>query len=59
LARAEKLARENKVRSLDAIHIASTLWFNDAIHGRVPFITADADQRDAAMASSLEMIWVG
>lgn len=58
LDRAEKLARENKVRSLDAIHTASALWFNDAIHARVPFITADADQRDAAIVSSLETIRV-
>ena len=58
LHRAERLARENKVRSLDAIHIASTLCFNDSIHTPVPFVTADAAQRDAAIAASLEIIWV-
>src|SRR5262245_3393611 len=29
---AEKLVRERVVRSLDAIHIASIIWFNKAIH---------------------------
>ena len=58
LDRAERLARQNKVRSLDAIHLASTLWFIDAIHLRVPFITADAAQRAAAEAASLEIVWV-
>ena len=58
LDRAEKLARENNLRSLDALHLSSALCFNDSIHTRVPFITADSAQRDAATTLSLDVIWV-
>jgi uncharacterized protein len=58
LERAEKLVRGATLRSLDAIHIASTLWFNDSTTSRVPFITADMHQRHAAANASLEVIWV-
>jgi predicted nucleic acid-binding protein len=59
LDRAEQLAREGKVRSLDAIHIASLLCFNDSLDSRTPFITADKDQRRAAVESALDVIFVG
>jgi predicted nucleic acid-binding protein len=59
LERAEKLVRERKIRSLDAIHIASTLCFKDSTNARIPFITGDGDQRQAATDLSLEVIWVG
>lgn len=58
LDRAAQLVRERVVRSVDAIHIASTLCFNDAIHHRIPFITADIHQRRAAEGVSLDVIWV-
>jgi uncharacterized protein len=58
LDRAEKLVRERVVRSLDAIHIASSLCFNEEIHNRVPFVTADIHQRRAAEGASLDVIWV-
>jgi predicted nucleic acid-binding protein len=59
LDRAEKLTRETKVRSLDAIHIASILCFNDSLDSSIPFITADKDQRHAAEESALDVIFVG
>jgi uncharacterized protein len=58
LDRAERLVRERVVRSLDAIHIASSLCFNEATHNRVPFITADIHQRRAAEGASLDIIFV-
>jgi len=58
LGRAEKLARERKVRSLDAIHLASMLCFSDSTNFRIPLITADEDQRSAGADLSLEVIWV-
>ena len=59
LDRAEKLARESKVRSLDAIHIASILCFNDSIDSRTTFFTADKDQRHVAEELTLDVIFVG
>jgi hypothetical protein len=53
------LARESKVRSLDAIHLASILCFNDSLDNRTPFITADNDQRHAAIESALDVIFIG
>jgi len=58
LGRAEKLARERKVRSLDAIHLASMLCFSESTHLPIPLITADEDQRSAGAALSLDVIWV-
>ena len=58
LDRAELLGRHNKVRALDAIHIASVGLFREATNGRMPLITADSAQRDAAAALSLDFIWV-
>jgi uncharacterized protein len=56
--RAEKLVRERTLRSLDAIHIASALCFNDSTNNRMPLITADVHQRHAAERALLEVIWV-
>jgi predicted nucleic acid-binding protein len=58
LDRAEMLVRKNNIRSLDAIHIASSVCFNDAINGHTPFITADVHQRRSAAGASLDVIWV-
>jgi len=59
LDRAEQLGRENKVRALDAIHIASAILFKEATGLKVRFVTADSAQRDAATFLSLEVVWVG
>jgi len=57
LDRAEQLVRTNRVRTLDAIHLSSVLWFRERIHG-VPLVTADSKQRAAAMALSIDVLWV-
>ena len=52
LDRAEQLGRYNNVRALDAIHLASFVLFREATNIRVPLITADSAQREAAAALS-------
>lgn len=47
------------VRTLDAIHIASLITFKTAAAIEIPFITADARQRDAAKQVGLNAVWVG
>jgi len=58
LGRAEELIREVALRTLDAIHVASALAFRRASGLSVPFITADARQREAAGRVALDMVWV-
>lgn len=59
LDRAEDLVRNAVLRSLDAIHIASALTVQGASGERVPFVTADRRQREAASRAGLEVVWVG
>jgi len=59
LDRAERLGRENKLRALDAIHVASVILFREATGLKVSFVTADSAQRDAAAILSLDVVWVG
>jgi uncharacterized protein len=60
LNRAEEIVQGNvPVRALDAIHIASLVIFEAAAGIRVPFITADGRQRDAAEQMKLDVVWVG
>ena len=47
------------VRTLDAIHIASLMMFQTVAAIEIPFITADARQRDAAKQVGLDVVWVG
>jgi predicted nucleic acid-binding protein len=47
------------VRVLDAIHIASCLTFEAAAAMRIPFITGDGRQRDAAAQTKLHIVWIG
>ena len=47
------------VRTLDAIHIASLMTFKTTAAIEIPFITADARQRDAAKQVGLDVVWVG
>jgi hypothetical protein len=44
---------------LDAIHIASLMTFKTTAAIEIPFITADARQRDAAKQVGLDVVWVG
>lgn len=59
LARAEELVAGTGLRTLDAIHVASALLFAAASGGRLPFVTADVKQREAAGVSALDVVWVG
>jgi len=59
LGRAEALVRDHTLRTLDAIHVASALVYGDALGVRVPFVTADERQRDAAARLALDVIGVG
>jgi predicted nucleic acid-binding protein len=59
LARAEQLAGGRGLRALDALHVASALEFGSSTELRVPFITADRRQREAAERSGLTVVWVG
>ena len=60
LNRAQEIVQGNvPVRAVDAIHIASLVTFEDAAGVRVPFITADGRQRDAAEQMKLDVVWVG
>jgi hypothetical protein len=59
LDRAERLGRKHKLRALDAIHIASVILFREATGLKVPFVTADSAQRDAAAILSLDVVWFG
>ena len=59
LDRAEEIIQMVHMRALDAIHIASVLTFQFVSGLRVPFITADGRQRDAAQMMNLDVIWVG
>lgn len=58
LERAEDLIRATGLRSLDAIHVASALIFQGAAGVSPPFITADAEQRQAAEEVGLQVVWV-
>jgi len=62
LNQAEDLIARTGVRTLDAVHLASAVVFANAAGvplGRIPFVTADAQQRDAAAHLGLEVRWVG
>lgn len=60
LNRAEEIVQGTApIRALDAIHVASLITFQSAAGIRVPFITGDARQRDAAERMKLDVVWVG
>jgi len=50
---------EPTLRSLDAIHLASLLTFQTASATRIPFVTGDDRQRQAAAQIGLDVVWVG
>jgi predicted nucleic acid-binding protein len=60
LTRAEEIIQGSvPVKALDAIHIASLVTFQAAARIRIPFITGDGKQRDAAGQMGLDTVWVG
>lgn len=59
LSRAEDVIQQTGLRTLDAIHVASALAFQAASRIRLPFVTGDARQREAARQLALETVWVG
>jgi len=59
LWRAEQIVGRHSVRTLDAIHIASAKEFAERLQARVPFISADQRQIEAAAAAGLTVQQVG
>lgn len=60
LSRAEEIIQGTvPMRALDAVHVASLTTFQAAAGIRIPFVTSDDRQRDAAMVLGLDVIWIG
>lgn len=53
LERTEQIVASHSIRTLDAIHIASAQEFAAQLRARVPFISADHRQIEAAVALGL------
>lgn len=58
LGRAEDVIRQTPARTADAVHLASTLFFAEAVGVSVPLVTADARQRTSAENLRMNVIWV-
>lgn len=59
LGRAEEIIRVANVRSLDAIHIATAVSFQERSGERIPFFSADERQLDAAARFGLRIQRIG
>ncbi len=59
LVRAEELVQKSNLRTLDAVHVAAALVFQEASGARVPFVTGDSRLAEATRAFGLEVIQVG
>ena len=59
LNRAEEIVQSTRIRTLDALHVASLINFQAISDISVSFVTADARQRDAARRVGLDVVWVG
>jgi hypothetical protein len=60
LTRAEEIVQGVvTMRSLDAIHLASLLTFQAASATRIPCVTGDDRQRQAAARTGQDVVWVG
>jgi predicted nucleic acid-binding protein len=60
LSRAEEIVQGIvPMRSLDAIHVASLVTFQAESGTRIPFVTGDDRQRQAAAQIGLDVVWVG
>ncbi|MGH9531838.1 MAG: type II toxin-antitoxin system VapC family toxin [Terriglobales bacterium] len=56
LDRAEEIIERTGLRSLDAVHIASAMVFQQVTRVQIPFATADGQQRQAASLLELELV---
>jgi len=59
VAKAEELIPQIHIRTLDAIHVASAVLYQNRLGRRLPFVTGDEPQRRAAGGLMGEVIWVG
>jgi predicted nucleic acid-binding protein len=60
LSRAEEIIQGRvPMRALDAIHVASLVTFQAASGTRIPFVSGDERQREAAGHIGLDVVWVG
>ena len=59
LTRAEELVQNSILRTLDAIHVAAALVFEEVSSARLQFVTGDSRQAEATRALGLEVIQVG
>jgi predicted nucleic acid-binding protein len=59
LKEAEEVILQTGLRTLDAIHLASMLTFQNASGIQIPFITGDSKQQEAAAHIGLDAVWVG
>ena len=59
LERAEALIGRGGVRTLDAIHLASALWFKEETKIQLAFVTADVRQGEAAKLAGLRVVSPG
>jgi uncharacterized protein len=55
---AKRLILQTPARTLDALHIASALVLQMESGASLPFVTADARQREAADYAGLKVVWV-
>jgi len=59
IKKVESIALNSNTRTLDAIHIASALIFQDSLEITLPFITSDKIQYEIANVQGLETVLVG
>jgi len=59
IKKVESIALNSNTRTLDAIHIASALIFQDSLEITLPFITSDKIQYEIANGQGLETVLVG
>ena len=59
LSQGEELVQKTRMRTLDAIHLASLAVFRSASGSVSAFITADRRQRNAASHLGLDVVWIG
>ena len=58
LTLSEELVQTRGLRALDAIHVASAQIARAVSGDPLPFVTADARQRDVAVQTGFDVIWV-
>ncbi len=59
IKKVESIALNSNTRTLDVIHIASALIFQDSLEITLPFITSDKIQYEIANVQGLETVLVG